>query len=66
MPRKQGSILFCTTGILLQYMDSDPALRRFSHVILDEIHERDIVGDFMITLLRDILPKVNFILVEIV
>lgn len=56
-PRKRGSIMFCTTGILLQYMNSDPALRRVSHVILDEIHERDIIGDFMITLLRDILPK---------
>ncbi|XP_012225359.2 ATP-dependent DNA/RNA helicase DHX36 isoform X2 [Linepithema humile] len=55
--REQGSILFCTTGILLQIMKTDPALKSFSHVILDEIHERTIESDFIITLLKQILPK---------
>ncbi|KAK3911803.1 ATP-dependent DNA/RNA helicase DHX36 [Frankliniella fusca] len=54
---KQGSILYCTTGILLEWMQSDPSLADTSHIILDEIHERDTVSDFVITLLRDILPK---------
>lgn len=56
---KQGSILYCTTGILLEWMQSDPSLAETSHVILDEIHERDTVSDFVITLLKDILPKVR-------
>jgi len=51
--------LFCTTGILLQIMRTDPALKDFSHVILDEIHERTIESDFIITLLKQILPKVS-------
>ncbi|KAM0728608.1 ATP-dependent DNA/RNA helicase DHX36 [Formica fusca] len=55
--REQGSILFCTTGILLQIMKTDPALKDFSHVILDEIHERTTESDFIITLLKKIIPK---------
>ena len=27
-----------------------------SHVILDEIHERDILSDFLMIILRDIIP----------
>lgn len=57
--REQGSILFCTTGILLQIMKIDPALKKFSHVILDEIHERTTESDFIITLLKQIIPKVS-------
>ncbi|XP_014478437.1 PREDICTED: ATP-dependent RNA helicase DHX36 [Dinoponera quadriceps] len=55
--REQGSILFCTTGVLLQFMKTDPALRNFSHVILDEIHERSTESDFVITLLKQVIPK---------
>ncbi|XP_072745006.1 ATP-dependent DNA/RNA helicase DHX36 [Anoplolepis gracilipes] len=55
--RKQGSIIFCTTGILLQIMKTDPALKNFSHVILDEIHERTTESDFIITLLKQIILK---------
>ncbi|XP_011868007.1 PREDICTED: ATP-dependent RNA helicase DHX36 [Vollenhovia emeryi] len=57
LSREQGSILFCTTGILLQIMKHDPALKNFSHVILDEIHERSTESDFVITLLKQIIPK---------
>ncbi|KYN43416.1 putative ATP-dependent RNA helicase DHX36 [Trachymyrmex septentrionalis] len=55
--RDHGSILFCTTGILLQFMKHDPALKGFSHVILDEIHERTTESDFVITLLKQVIPK---------
>jgi len=52
--------LFCTAGILLQIMKHDPALKSFSHVILDEIHERTTESDFIITLLKQVIPKVSF------
>ncbi|XP_065216695.1 ATP-dependent DNA/RNA helicase DHX36-like isoform X2 [Planococcus citri] len=55
--RRKAAILFCTTGILLQFMQSDPALSKYSHVILDEIHERDIMCDFVLTILKDIISK---------
>lgn len=57
LPRHTGSILFCTTGILLQWMQSDPALPDISHIVLDEIHERDIISDFVMTILKDVLPR---------
>lgn len=33
-------LLFCTTGILLRRLMTDPDLKGVSHVIVDEIHER--------------------------
>jgi ATP-dependent RNA helicase DHX36 len=43
---------------MLQRMQTDPALREVSHLILDEIHERDVISDFVITILKDIIQKV--------
>jgi ATP-dependent RNA helicase DHX36 len=41
----------------MQWMRSDPLLKTVSHIIMDEIHERDILSDFLITLLKDVLQK---------
>nr|XP_037281497.1 LOW QUALITY PROTEIN: ATP-dependent DNA/RNA helicase DHX36-like [Rhipicephalus microplus] len=54
-PRDRGSILFCTTGILLQQLQSDPYIVSASHVILDEVHERDLQTDFLSIILKDLL-----------
>ncbi|XP_017885738.1 ATP-dependent RNA helicase DHX36 isoform X2 [Ceratina calcarata] len=56
-PRDRGSILFCTTGMLLQFIQNDPALKEFSHIVLDEIHERSTESDFILALLKLIIPK---------
>jgi ATP-dependent RNA helicase DHX36 len=56
LPQQRGSILYCTTGILLRRMINDPKLREVSHVVLDEVHERSIQSDFLTIILRDILP----------
>ncbi|XP_008555927.1 putative ATP-dependent RNA helicase DHX57 [Microplitis demolitor] len=50
-------LTFCTTGILLQRMSSDPTLKSVTHVIVDEVHERSAESDFLLMLLRQILPK---------
>ncbi|KZC09687.1 PREDICTED: ATP-dependent RNA helicase DHX36 [Dufourea novaeangliae] len=57
LPRDRGSITFCTAGMLLQFMQSDPSLKNCSHIILDEIHERTTESDFIIALLKLIIPK---------
>ncbi|CAL7947300.1 unnamed protein product [Xylocopa violacea] len=57
LPRDKGSILYCTTGMLLQFLQGDPALKEFSHIILDEIHERSTESDFILALLKLIIPK---------
>lgn len=41
----------------MQWLRSDPLLQSISHLIIDEIHERDILSDFLITILKDILPQ---------
>ncbi len=51
---RQGWILFCTTGIVLQWMVGNPQLSRITHLIIDEIHERDLQSDFILTLLKDL------------
>lgn len=56
--RDHASILFCTTGMLLQFLHGNPALTDWSHLILDEIHERSTESDFIITLLKQIIPRV--------
>ncbi|XP_015111044.1 putative ATP-dependent RNA helicase DHX57 isoform X2 [Diachasma alloeum] len=49
-------LTFCTTGILLQRLSSDPHLKTITHVIVDEVHERSADSDFLLMLLREILP----------
>ncbi|XP_052864585.1 ATP-dependent DNA/RNA helicase DHX36-like [Anopheles cruzii] len=55
-PRPNGSIMFCTTGIVLSIMQSDPLLREYSHLVLDEIHERDVITDLLLAIIRMVLP----------
>ena len=56
-PRAEGSILYCTTGVLLLRLQHTNALDRISHVVIDEAHERDINTDFLMAVLRDLLPS---------
>jgi ATP-dependent RNA helicase DHX36 len=35
--RNKGTITFCTTGVVFQYLKSDPYLTKYSHIILDEV-----------------------------
>lgn len=50
-------ILFCTTGILLRRMLSDPDLKDVTHVIVDEVHERTLEGDLLLLLLQEHLKR---------
>eukprot|EP01025_Chloroclados_australasicus_P058518 TRINITY_DN7357_c0_g1_i12.p1 TRINITY_DN7357_c0_g1~~TRINITY_DN7357_c0_g1_i12.p1 ORF type:complete len:427 (-),score=79.89 TRINITY_DN7357_c0_g1_i12:85-1272(-) len=49
-------LLFCTTGVLLRKIQNDPKLKGVSHVVIDEIHERNKNEDFLLILLKEILP----------
>ena len=49
-------ILFVTTGVLLRRLAEDPLLAGVSHVVVDEVHERSLDSDFLLVLLRDVLP----------
>ena len=56
-PRSHGCIEFVTTGILLRRLVGDPSLGGVSHVVIDEVHERDIDTDYLLILLRDLLAS---------
>ena len=51
---KETRLTFMTAGILLRRVHGDPMLSDVSHVVLDEIHERSLDGDFLLALLRDL------------
>ncbi|KAB1201160.1 ATP-dependent RNA helicase DHX36 [Morella rubra] len=53
----QTRLLFCTTGVLLRQLVQDPELTGVSHLIVDEIHERGMNEDFLLIILRDLLPR---------
>ncbi|BAT11260.1 Os10g0471350 [Oryza sativa Japonica Group] len=53
----QTRLLFCTTGVLLRRLVQEPDLVGVSHLLVDEIHERGMNEDFLIIILRDLLPR---------
>ncbi|XP_022766947.1 DExH-box ATP-dependent RNA helicase DExH1 isoform X2 [Durio zibethinus] len=53
----QTRLLFCTTGVLLRQLVQDPDLNGVSHLLVDEIHERGMNEDFLLIILRDLLPR---------
>ncbi|XP_053330262.1 3'-5' RNA helicase YTHDC2 [Spea bombifrons] len=59
-------LTFCTNGVLLRtLMAGDSTLSTVTHVIVDEVHERDRFSDFLLTKLRDVMqkqPSINLIL----
>ncbi|XP_060872355.1 dosage compensation regulator [Metopolophium dirhodum] len=52
-PRPYGAILFCTVGVLLRKLEN--GMRGISHIIVDEIHERDVNSDFLMVVLKDMV-----------
>lgn len=68
-PKRGGSILFCTTGVLLRRLtgaetrynegategsDQDRWLEEVTHLIIDEVHERDLNTDFFVTIMKKV------------
>lgn len=54
---ENGVLLFCSAGILLRRLQSNPKLEGISHVIIDEVHERDVITDFLLVLLKRITKQ---------
>ena len=50
-PRAYGAITYCTTGVALQRLKTNPELKDISHVVIDEVHERDIYTDVLLGIL---------------
>lgn len=69
---RNSSIVFCTNGVLLRVLVSKGSGRLnkeasnnlvkqnasdITHIIVDEIHERDRYSDFMLAIIREMLPS---------
>jgi len=50
-------VKFMTDGILLAEIQSDPLLKAYSALIVDEAHERSLNIDFLLGYLQTLLPK---------
>jgi ATP-dependent RNA helicase DHX36 len=57
MRGRDTRLLFCTTGVLLRRLLVDRNLKGVTHVIVDEIHERGMNEDFLLIVLKDLLPR---------
>ncbi|KAK7390906.1 hypothetical protein VNO78_19096 [Psophocarpus tetragonolobus] len=57
MKGRDTHLLFCTTGILLRRLLADRKLKGVTHVIVDEIHERGMNEDFLLIILKELLPE---------
>ncbi|XP_054714089.1 3'-5' RNA helicase YTHDC2-like [Uloborus diversus] len=51
-------LTFCTHGVLLRtLMGGDASVATVTHILVDELHERDRYSDFLLVVLRDLLLK---------
>ena len=58
-PRKYGSILYCTGGILWNYLHHRPneLLDNTTHILVDEVHERTVEIDLILMVLRKLIHE---------
>lgn len=61
-------ITYCTTGVLLHKLINKKNMLDYTHVILDEVHERDEEMDFLLLVVKKLLrtnsPQVKVILMS--
>ncbi|KLO14452.1 P-loop containing nucleoside triphosphate hydrolase protein [Schizopora paradoxa] len=61
LPDENGSVTFCTIGVFLRKMQTallrgeDRVLDNVTHVIVDEVHERDVDTDLLLVVLKRLL-----------
>lgn len=55
--RKDTNIIFMTEGLLLRQAAEEETLTSYDVIILDEIHERHLHGDFLIGIMKCLLHK---------
>jgi len=55
--QRDASVKLMTDGILLAETQSDPLLKAYDTIIIDEAHERSLNIDFLLGYLRQLLPR---------
>ncbi|EJD54594.1 P-loop containing nucleoside triphosphate hydrolase protein [Auricularia subglabra TFB-10046 SS5] len=55
---KRTKLLFCTTGVALRRLGpGGDGLENVTHIVVDEVHERSVDGDFLLLELKDLLKR---------
>ena len=52
-------LLYCTTGILKNRLIRTQHMNDYTHIILDEVHERELETDFLLLLVRKFLHSTS-------
>ncbi|XP_062554172.1 probable ATP-dependent RNA helicase DHX34 [Armigeres subalbatus] len=63
----QTNILFITEGLLLRQLSTDENLSQYSVIILDEVHERHLHGDFLLGITKCLIrakPDIKLVLMS--
>jgi ATP-dependent RNA helicase DHX36 len=57
LPINNGNITYCTTGVLLSRLRQSPerTMDMVTHIIVDEVHERDALIDFLMVNLKGLI-----------
>lgn len=53
--KHETRLLFCTTGVILEKLIMAKSLDSYTHIILDEIHEREADMDLLLILIRELM-----------
>ena len=54
---KHTKILFLTEGLLLRQVSTDPMLKNYNVIILDEVHERHLSCDFLLGVMKCLIHQ---------
>ncbi|CAK9000156.1 unnamed protein product [Durusdinium trenchii] len=54
---EKARLVFCTLGVFRRRLLLDPDLVGITHIIFDEVHERDKLADFNMIVVRDLLAR---------
>lgn len=64
---KETKIIFMTEGLLLRQLSTEAALTQFDVIVLDEVHERHLHGDFLLGITKCLLkarPELKLVLMS--
>lgn len=53
----QTVLTYCTAGVLLQKLIKEKTLQSYTHIIIDEAHERDADTDLLLMMIRTLMRK---------
>lgn len=50
-------ILYCTLGVATRMLENNHESARWTHLVIDEVHERNLDSDFLIAVVKDLLRR---------